>query len=603
MAVKIKQQHEKEIVALDTKTAIRLRPGMYLGPVSIIEEKIPIIRFNKLQSIEKRWSPGFRHMMVEILENAIDEAKRMKGRMKEINVTINIDTNEVAIRDTGGGFHRAASKHKITKKNTVRTAMEELHAGSNFTETDNNILGTHGVGSAVVNILSDKFSIKTINNTHIVNLEWDNFKLVKEEITKRDKEQKGTTISFIPTEEVFKGYSWDKEIIETYLKFKYYLIKNDSLLHNLKLTLTFIEFGKEHKVDLTKDFLPNERVDIKSKIGDISIWPSFENSTSISFINGSPCTGIHQKIIQDWINDYFGYNLAHHFYNTLISLNVPSNLMRFGDQNKSKYDVTRFEIESLLENNFKNKLIRGIKNSDINKVIQEKIDERLYGESVKKLKRAQKKNRIKISEKYTPASGKAIQLFVTEGLSAAGGVKQAREARTDGVYALKGKIKNVRKLSDLVNNKEIVDIISILNLDIEKQNKPKYERIIISSDEDFDGYHIENLIVNFFYKWFPYIIEQGYLYRLVTPIIACDYNKRRKYFFSLKEYEKFIETKRVTNITYLKGLGSLSVEDWKWVMNNKVLIKIKSDTKSKKYLDIAFGDNSNKRKLWLEGKI
>jgi DNA gyrase subunit B len=603
MAVKIKQTHEKEIIALDIKTAIRLRPGMYLGQVSLIEEKIPIIKDNKLQFTEKKWSPGFRHMLVEILENAIDEAKRMKGKMKEINVTVNLNNNEIIIKDTGNGFHKAASKHKVTKKNIVRTAMEELHAGSNFNDSESNILGTHGVGSAVVNILSEYFEITTINKTHVVNLYWEDFELKREDIRKRNtKDVLGTVIRYKPTPEVFKGYKWDKEIVETYLRFKQYLIKNDPLLNNLKLTLDFILNGGKIEIDLNKDFLPENKIEISSKIGNIVIWPSFENSANISFINGSPCTGIHQKIIQDWINNYFDYNLSHHFYNTLISINVPSNLMRFGDQNKSRYDVTRFEIEELLESNFKNKVIRGLKNSEISKLILEKIEDRLHDESVKKLKKAQRKTNIRISKKYIPAVGKKTQLFITEGLSAMGSCSIARDAKTDGLYALKGKIKNIRKLSELASNKEIVDIISILKLDTEKELKPTYTKIIIATDEDYDGYYIESQIVNFFYTWFPYIIKEGYLYRLVTPLVVCDYNKKRKYFYTLKEFEKFTKDHKVSNVNYLKGLGSLSVDDWKWVMNNKLLINIKEDVKTKRYLNIAFGTNAQKRKIWLEGK-
>ena len=174
---------------------------------------------------------------------------------------------------------------------------------------------------------------------------------------------------------------------------------------------------------------------------------------------------------------------------------------------------------------------------------------------------------------------------------------------SSGADFLKGKVKNVRKLKDLANNKEIIDIISILGLDIDKHNTPKYDKIIIAADQDFDGYHIENLIVNFFYRWFPSVIEDGHLFSLVTPIIACDYNKKRKYFYTLTDYNKFKDLHKLSNIAYLKGLGSLSIDDWKYIMNNMVLIKIKSDTKAKRYLDIAFGENSNKRKLWLEGKL
>ena len=101
MAIKVNQKHEKEIMALNNFEAVRLRPGMYLGQVSRVEEKIPIIRDGKLQSVDKPWSPGFMHLIVEILENALDEAKRMKGKMKNITVTVDLDTNKVIVKDEG----------------------------------------------------------------------------------------------------------------------------------------------------------------------------------------------------------------------------------------------------------------------------------------------------------------------------------------------------------------------------------------------------------------------------------------------------------------------------------------------------------------------
>jgi DNA gyrase/topoisomerase IV subunit B len=158
-----KQTHSKEIIALNTFEAVRLRPTMYIGQIQPMEDKLPIIIDGKLQMVEKAWSPGFMHLIVEVLENAIDEAKRMKGKMKNIYVTVNLDSNEITITDEGGGFHKANSKHPKTKKNVVRTALEELHAGSNFVDTSTNILGTHGVGAAVTNILSEKFEVTTVN--------------------------------------------------------------------------------------------------------------------------------------------------------------------------------------------------------------------------------------------------------------------------------------------------------------------------------------------------------------------------------------------------------------------------------------------------------
>lgn len=600
--VKIKQSHEKEIVALDTFEAVRLRPTMYLGQVSLVDEKLPIIKNGILQHVDKTWSPGFMHLIVEILENAIDEAKRMKGKMKNIWVTINLDTNEVSIRDEGNGFHKAYSNHKKTKKNVVRTAFEEMHAGSNFIDTSTNILGTHGVGAAVCNILSEEFKVTTINKTHNVHFTWNDYKVVKEKKSKRLKEELGTEVSFIPAKAVFKTFKWDKELIQTYLSFKQFLVDNDTSLKNLKINGNFIENNKQIPIDVVSNFLPDNVIHVNNKEwGSVFLWPSYENSCSLSFINGSQCTGIHQKIFNDWVNEFFDYNLAHHFYNTLVSLNVPSTLMRFADQNKTKYAISRFEIEDLLDNNFKSKLLRLLKGSDIAKEIEQRVEDKLFAENIKKIKKASRTSKRKISDKYSPASRYKENIYITEGLSAAGSVRQARDSEKEGVYALKGKVKNTKRLSDLTNNNEILEIMSILGLVPSETRQPIYKNIIIATDEDPDGQHISSLIINFFYKWFPYIIQEGRLFKLVTPLVVCDYNKSRKYFFSLEEFNDFSKNKKLSNINYLKGLGSLSINDWNYVMSNKTLFQIVKDRSSNKFLDIAFGDSSLKRKKWLEG--
>lgn len=115
-----------------------------------------------------------------------------------------------------------------------------------------------------------------------------------------------------------------------------------------------------------------------------------------------------------------------------------------------------------------------------------------------------------------------------------------------------------------------------------------------------DGHHISALLLNFFHKWFPDIIKNKKLYRLITPLIGCNIGKTRKYFYTLEEYNNFLKDNKVTNVAYLKGLGSLSLEDWKYVMENKILFQIIMDSESGKYLEIAFGDSSAKRKKWLE---
>lgn len=602
MAIKISQKNAKEIIALNTFEAVRLRPTMYIGQVAPVSEKMPLVIDGKLISMEKVWSAGFMHLIVEILENALDEAKRCRGKMKNISVTIDLDTNEITVIDQGLGFHNAAKKHPKTKKNVVRTAMEDLHAGSNFTDSSTNILGTHGVGSAVVNILSEKFTVETVNKTDYVKYSWENFKVTEEVIRKKLPGDKlGTKISFIPSTEIFPNYKWDIDLITTYLSFKYFLIGKDPVISKLNLDGYFIKDGKKFDVDVTTDFLPENHIFVETKYGVIYLWESYENSCPISFVNGSQCTGIHQKVVNDWCNDYFKYNYAHHFYETLISLNVPSHQMRFADQNKTKFATGRWEIEETMKENFHNKLIKLLGRSDIAKRIEKTIEDRLEAENMNKIKRAAKQSKRKISDKFSPASKYKENIYITEGLSAAGSVKQARDSETDAIYALKGKVKNARKLSDLSGNAEWLDIMSILQIEPGNDKMPAYEKIIIATDEDPDGQHISALIISFFYKWFPHIVENKMLYRIITPLAACDFNKGRKYFYTMEDFQEFSSKNKVTNVKYLKGLGSLSLKDWQFVMDNKILFSVVDDRSAKKFLDIAFGDSALKRKKWLEG--
>ncbi|MEG1142949.1 MAG: ATP-binding protein, partial [Clostridia bacterium] len=245
-SIKIKQENEKEIIALTQFEAVRHRPGMYVGSILPNEEKIPLIIDNKLISSEVNWSMGLMQTFIEIFENGLDEAKRCKGTMKNIHVVLDLDSNKVTVRDEGNGFYRAHEIHSKTKKTVVRTALEELHAGSNFSENNSNILGTHGVGASCVNVLSEYFEVSTTNETHKVDYVWNDFKVVKQRIQEIEKVKnpvRGTSISFIPSKEVFNNQKWDTDIILTYLSFKQMLIKNDPVINELVINATYIKGG------------------------------------------------------------------------------------------------------------------------------------------------------------------------------------------------------------------------------------------------------------------------------------------------------------------------------------------------------------------------
>ena len=183
-----------------------------------------------------------------------------------------------------------------------------------------------------------------------------------------------------------------------------------------------------------------------------------------------------------------------------------------------------------------------------------------------------------------------------------GSILQKRNPKTDAVYALKGKIRNARRLSDLTSNLEIVDLMNILNLDPENDKTCKFEKIIISTDADPDGLgHIASLLTNLFYKWFPTVVRQGRLFILQTPLLSGEENRKIKYFYSMKDFETLSNMgKKYTSIRYLKGLGSLSRGDWEFVFADMHLLRIAEDSKAQKMLEMAFGSNASLRKKWLQ---
>jgi len=601
--------NKKEIVSLDDIEHVLLRPTMYIGSIENSEEKVPIVKDGKLVAESKNISVGFYKLMNEILDNSFDEAKRLNGKMPKIEAHFDSKTKKVSIRDYGEGFYKGTDLNSKTGLNNIETAMSELKAGSNFFDVNEEdaLIGTNGVGASLVNMLSSEFTIETINSSTYYKRTWLNFEPQEKIERKRKRGEKlGTMISFIPRDRaqvhnekisLFEKCTWDKEYIASLMIFKNYLKNNDEQIKNLEFSVTFD--GKE--LDLDQSFLPENHILIQTKLGIFAFWERYENAASLSFINGAQCSGIQQKIFNDWINDMFDYNLAHHFYETLVILNLPPKLVRFADQNKTRYAVGRWEIEDLFKRSFYKKINRHVKNSNIFQSIQERIDERLFKENINTIKKKTKAAKKKISDKYFAPSKVKDTLFIVEGNSARGSILQKRNPEQDGVYTLKGKIKNAKKISDLSSNNEIIDLMSILGIEPKTVTKCQYDKVVIATDWDPDGIgHIASLLINLFYKWFPHIIENHKLKILITPLVSADKVGKRDYFYSIEEFRKQSEKESYKNIRYLKGLGSLSKEDWEWVMKQRRMFAIYKDRSSKKYINIAFGNSSESRKKWLQ---
>ena len=145
--------------------------------------------------------------------------------------------------------------------------------------------------------------------------------------------------------------------------------------------------------------------------------------------------------------------------------------------------------------------------------------------------------------------------------------------------------------------------MQILNLDPENSSGDcPYQKIVISTDQDPDGAHITSLLISLFFNWFPWVIENKMLHFLETPLVSAG-DKTKTYFYSLNDFKESNSKKKMTNVRYLKGLGSLSLDDWEFVMKNKKVINIVKDKKSKHFLEMAFGKSSDARKMWLSNMM
>jgi DNA gyrase/topoisomerase IV subunit B len=590
----------KTIEVLTDFEHIIKRPTIYVGSVKRSEETLPIIDAGIIKSVVKEHSVGMYKLFDEVFSNSVDEAKRMSTAMKKIIVEVDIKENSVSITDTGDGFTNGSTINKKSGLSNIETAVSMLRAGSNFdndsiTET---LVGTNGMGVSLVNALSNTFEIETVNAKEVYLQTWKTFKASTAKVTPRPKsKQTGTRVTFTPNHQVFDNSKWDYQTIKSYLCLKKRVLETEAKTAGLKID--FIWNGKAENITslLSPDWTA------KTPIGEILIWEKTSESGSFSFVNSALCTGIHQKIILDRINGQLEDSLGHHFYDTLIILNLSPGIVRFGDQNKTKFVSKREEVEPTIAKHFDPILGRFFK-SEVYKNIKKAVDARKKETELKKIRRDKKSIRIKQSNKYFPsASSRAETLFIVEGLSAMGSILQKRDPKKEAVYALKGKIKNARSLSDLSDNREILELMQILNLDPEGQNiQCPFERVVIATDQDPDGAHITSLLINLFYLWFPWMIKQGRIQFLETPLVTVG-DKSKKYFYSLEEFKKGSGKSERGNIRYLKGLGSLSLEDWDYVMKNKRITVLVEDKKTKYHLDMAFGKSAMERKKWLSSVV
>ena len=407
----------KEIVVLSEKKHLLLRPTIYIGSVKPTDEKVPIIKNGKITFEEKSISVGMYKILNEAIDNSMDEGKRMKGKMERIEIRVNSKTNGISVKDTGNGFYKGASINSATGKTNIETAFSQLRSGTNFDEnsTEETVVGVNGLGIKLLNVFSKRFKVISVNDTHYFEKEWIDFESEDSKTIlrkKKDSDPKGTYIEAEPLKEVFGRSKWDLDILKSSLVFKQRLIQKDPILKNLKIKF----FWDDREIDLNENFFPKNSFSLETPIGEVVIWEKYDASGSISFVNSAMCTGMHQRLINEFINEKLEDSLGHHFYDTFIALNLPPKFVKFGDQNKTRFVTPREEITPPVKSGILSKLDKFFK-TDLYKRIQKKVEERRTEGEVKKLKAEKKKVNVKHSHKYFPPTSRTAEsLFIVEGL-------------------------------------------------------------------------------------------------------------------------------------------------------------------------------------------
>ena len=626
---------DDSIQVLEGLEHVRKRPGMYIG------------------STDER---GLHHLVWEIVDNSIDEA--LAGYGREIDVTINED-NSITVSDNGRGV--PCGMHQ-TGKNTMEIIYTKLNAGGKFGGNGYKTTGgLHGVGASVVNALSSYMEVISYRDGKIHRIRFENggTKISKVEII-GDTKKTGTTVTFKPEPTVFTTTVYSYETIKTRIRESAFLIKNLKMVltdNRSKKSETFVyENGiSEYVAFLTQGKKPIHNVayfegvyhvpDSKEEI-EVEVALQFLESyseTIVSFVNnvktgdgGSHETGFKSaltKAFNDFAHKYKLIKEKDQLEGTdiragmtsVVSVRIGEKLLEFEGQTKGKLGTpqAKFAVDSILTEKLGYFLGENVDlaNTIVKKALRE-AESRAAARKAREQARMDKKDKGEknISAKLAPTSEKnkdINELYLVEGDSAGGSAKQGRDRRYQAILPLRGKVLNTEKATadSALKNEEIATMIYTIgadygvNFDIKKCN---YKKIIIMTDADDDGAHIQVLLLTFFFRYMRPLIEDGRVYIAMPPLFKITKRGKKEeiiYAWSNEEKEKIMANCKVQTIVQrYKGLGEMNAEQlWETTMNPEtrtlVQVHLEDLADAEAQIETLMGSDSNRRRDWLENHV
>ncbi|NQX83880.1 MAG: DNA gyrase subunit B [Mycoplasmataceae bacterium] len=629
-----KEYDASSIQIIENLEAVRKRPGMYIGSVS---------------------SKGMHHLIWEILDNAVDEY--LAGYCKNISVILNKD-GSITISDDGRGL--PVDIHPKTKVSAAETIFTVLHAGGKFGGSDSAYKvsgGLHGVGASVTNALSEFLYVDIYKDNIHYKLKFNNGGSKIEHLEKQGStRKKGTTISFKPDSSFFSKWRFDEEIILDRLRETSYLNSGLKISYLNMSTDTEEEFFSEvGLVDFINYLDEGKSIIIENKsfnanVDEFQLMFAFHynkssNEKILSFANNIKTIlgGSHETAFKSAFtkafNDYlksqnlfkskekkFEGSEIREGLTAVVSVNVPEQYLQFEGQTKEK--LSSPDVRRVLESHISKELgfwfIENKKDSELilhraRKVREAKIAAQKAKELVKKS--LTKKDKMRhISSKLTVATSKKrkeCELFLVEGDSAGGSAKLGRNRNIQAVLPLRGKVINTEKanINQILANEELSTIIHAIGsglgdtFDYEKSN---YGKVIIMTDADTDGAHIQSLILTFFFNYMYELIEKGCVYLAAPPLFKItSANNKKNFSYAWNEIE-LDEIKREMGekfeIQRYKGLGEMNYDQlWETTMNpdTRTLIKVTSDNYSdiQKIITVLMGNDPSIRREWINDNV